>query len=51
MKHYNVRVDKDKEISIYLRRTEEEVDHIKNKEHGTGAVIRVEEFIDRDEQS
>lgn len=51
MKHYNVRVDKDKEISIYLRRTEEEVDHIKNKEHGTGAVVRVEEFIDRDEQS
>jgi len=51
MKHYNVRVDKDKEISIYLRRTEEEVDHIRNKEHGTGAVVRVEEFIDRDEQS
>lgn len=51
MKHYNVRVDKDKEISIYLRRTQEEVDHIKNKEHGTGAVVRVEEFIDRDEQS
>lgn len=51
MKHYNVRVDKDKEISIYLRRTQEEVDHIKNKELGTGAVVRVEEFIDRDEQS
>lgn len=51
MKHYNVRVDKDKEISVYLRLTEEEVNHIRNRERGTGAVIDVQEFIDRDEQS
>jgi hypothetical protein len=49
MKYYNVRVDKDKEISVYLRLTDEDVKHIQEREQGTGSVVRVEEFIDRDE--
>ncbi len=37
MKYYNVRVDKDKEISVYLRLTDEDVKHIQDREQGIDA--------------